>query len=356
MKVAVITCYKQPDYIRAVGLRRAVAAYPDAELLVVKNKRHRGVLRYFEVSVRLLWLRLRHRPDVYIQTFRGYETLPLVLLLAGRRPVIFDELINAVEWVTEEHRKFSPSGLPGRIFASYYNFLLRRCRFILADTPQHAEHSAALSGIKLDKYVVVPVAADEDLIKPKLAQKSTKDPFTVFYYGNVLPLHGLPTILQAAVKLKDQPINFVMYGMEAVAQDIKQAQDQGARIIESQPYFDFREIAEPIAQADLCLAGPFGDTVQSKLVITGKTFQYMASGKPAVVGRTPTTQAVFRDKQNCLMADEASPESLAEAIKWAAAHPKELQQIADNGHKLYQQKFSQKVVNRLVADLLKRLA
>ena len=44
-KVCVITCYKQPDYVRAVTLRAAVVANPGAKLLVVKNS-HKGALRY----------------------------------------------------------------------------------------------------------------------------------------------------------------------------------------------------------------------------------------------------------------------------------------------------------------------
>lgn len=359
MKVAVITCYKQPDYIRAVVLRRAVAACPGVELLVVKNKRHRGVLRYFEVALRLLWLRLRHRPDVYIQTFRGYETLPLVLLLAGRKPVILDELINPL-LVVEEHRRMYAGKATHHlmrlwsVLGSFYRFLLRRCCFILADTPQHAEYSATLSRIPQEKYVVVPVGADEDLIKPAVSRKFPQQPFTVLYYGNTLPLHGLPTIIEATLLLKNQPIQFVIYGGSSLTKPLQQAIQEGARLTHH-PEFVFRELSSDIAQADLCLGGPFGDTVQAKLVITGKTFQYMAGGKPAVVGRTPATRVVFKDKQNCLLVDLASPKSLARAIEWAADHPKQLQRIAALGQKLYHQQFSQAVVQHKIADLLKRL-
>ena len=88
MKIAVITCYFDPDYVRSRTIRSAVRSYPGAQLLVVKNS-HKGLLRYPEVVWKLIQLRRRQNPDVYILTFRGQELLPFVLLIAGLRPVIF---------------------------------------------------------------------------------------------------------------------------------------------------------------------------------------------------------------------------------------------------------------------------
>src|SRR5579862_6847991 len=102
MKVAIITCYKQPDYGRAVALRNGLQAIIDIQTVVIKNH-HKGILRYPEVLLKTLLIKLRQQPDVYILTFRGYEILPAILLLAFGKPVILDELISPLE-VVNEHR------------------------------------------------------------------------------------------------------------------------------------------------------------------------------------------------------------------------------------------------------------
>ena len=104
MKLAIITCYKHPDYVRAKTLRAAARSLDNVEVIVVKNTQ-RGVLRYPEVLWRVLWVRLRLRPDVYLVTFRGYEIFPFVRTLSIGKTMWYDEFINPIEWAMMEHKK-----------------------------------------------------------------------------------------------------------------------------------------------------------------------------------------------------------------------------------------------------------
>jgi len=352
MKVAIVTCYRDPEYVRAQTLRAGVIAQPDTEAIIVKNK-FTGWWRYTEVITKLAVARLRHNPDIYLLTFRGYEILPFVLLIAGRRPVIFDEFINLIEWTVYEHRKIRQTGWPAKMLAGYYNHLLKRCRYILADTPEHAAYSSRLSKIDLSRYQAIPVSTNEQLFKPaelRPARKSSS-PFQVFYYGNMLPLHGLQYVLQAAIMLKDRPIEFLLIGGKAkTRQAIAEAQASGSHITHKS-WVEFESLPSYIAAADLCLGGPFGDTPQAQFVITGKTYQFLASAAPTVIGQTKAA-ALFKDKDNCLLVPLANAAALAEAITWAQAHDKELALIGENGRKLYEREFSQAVIAEQLGTIL----
>ena len=354
-RIAIITCYKIPDYGRAVTLRTALLASPDIETVIIKNKR-RGVLRYPEV----IYKTLRTRADVYLLTFRGYEMLPFILLRAGHKPVIFDELVNPLEVVTE-HRA-QKSGLVAQLmkiwslFGGLYKWLAKRCRVIIADTQVHAQYSAQLSNLDAAKFTVIPVGADEAVFKPA-THPIKKDYFEVLFFGTMVPLHGLGYILDAAEQLKNHPdIKFRLVGGEQKAvEQILAAKSRGAHI-EHQQWLEIDKLAELAAQTELCLCGPFGNTTQSKLVVTGKTFQSLASAAPTVVGQGPATeQAGLKDKVNCLVVPQGNSQAIVEAVLWSKEHQTELAKIGQAGHQLYQKEFSQKVINQKVTALLARL-
>jgi len=374
MKVAIVTCYKQPDYGRAVALRAGLVAIPNVQTIVIKN-RHRGLLRYLEVILRTLAVRWRQHPDVYLLTFRGYEMLPAILLIALGKPVILDELINPLE-VVSEHRQLYHGGIKSKLMAMWslfgglYTVLLRRCRLVIADTTVHAQYSSRLSKVSLDKYRVIPVGADESIFKSgshpviqsssrPVEQSGSTDNFMVLYYGSMVPLHGLKFVLAAAEQLKDQPrINFLLVGGGKKASlQIADSKAKGAHI-EYRDWIDADKLPTVIARAGLCLGGPFGDTLQSQLVTTGKTYQFLASAAPVLLGETQETQTsqLFKDKRNCLMVLQGDAQVIAEAIQWAAAHPKELAKIGLAGYELYQKHFSEKVISQKLASLLNELS
>lgn len=356
MKIAIITCYDQNDYVRASGLRTAFAACDDVETLVIKN-RHKGLLRYLEVPLKILQARLTQHIDAYVITFRGYEMLLCLRLTFARKPIIFDEMINFVEYY-QEHNKLRAGSLPDKLLRRFYRWQIRRCACVLADTPAHATFSAQLTGVPINKFVAVPIAADETIFYPQSARDAPKEKkqFSVFYYGNgMTPLHGLQYVLDAAVLLKNEPaIHFHLIGGHAKAQAAcSRAAAQGARVT-YEAWVPFAQIPQLVRAAGLCLGGPFGKTLQSQFVVTGKTTQFLACAAPVLVGKNKVS-GMFTDKLNCLLVPPADAPAIAEAVLWAAAHPKKLQAIGVSGRKLYEQHFSQRIVNSRVRDIVQDL-
>jgi glycosyltransferase involved in cell wall biosynthesis len=355
-KIAVITCYFDPDYVRARTIRAALQAMPDVRPIVLKNT-HKGLLRYPEIIWKLWRLKRAERPDAYFLTFRGQEILPFVLLLAGKKPVIFDELIVPIAYATGEHHNTSVAirikhGL-ARMSEPLYRRWLRRCAFILADSQAHADLSARTSDMNLRKYVTVPVGTDEKVFVLAAPTKKS-DAFQVFYYSTGMqPLHGVPIVLAAAELLRNnEAIEFLIVGGKKPLRDaVLVSQGQGAHV-RYEPWIPFEKLPATMRASGLNLGGPFGDTPQAQNVITTKTYQSLACAVPTLVGASPATSEYFVDKQNALVVTQADAEKLASAITWASTHPTELKAIGENGRKLFEKSFSTAAIARRLQPIV----
>ena len=353
LKIAVITCYKDPDYVRARTLRAALKACPGVETIVIKNQRP-GLGRYAEVFGKVTGTKFHDKPDAYLLTFRGYELLPFILFLAGTKPVIFDEFINLTEWVVDEHHKLRAEGVAAKLLNWWYSRQLRRCRLILADTQAHADYSAKRSNVPIEKYLALPVGTDETVFTLNKYQTNTKH-FQVFYYGSTLPLHGLGVMLAAAEKLKNQSgIEFLLVGGgQKAAEAVARAKTSGANV-SYQSWIPFDQLPATIAASQLCLAGPFGNTVQSQLVIRGTAYQFLACGAPTVIGAN-VASTDFVDKTNALVVPQGDANALAETIDWAYKNQIKLPEIGRNGRQLFEEKFSTDAIARQLQPRLDRL-
>lgn len=350
-KVALITCYKKQDYVRASTLAKAIADNKNHTLVVVKNQM-RGIGRYAEVIFKLIRVRITEKPDVYLLTFRGYEMLLPVRLIAAGKPLIFDEFINAEEWLLE-NSKVSKNSFLHKIFHVFYSACLRLPKIILADTKSHADYSARISRVDRNKYSVVQLSSDENIFKPT-PQKTGKI-FEVFYYSSESqPLHGIEHVCDAAVELASHPsIHFTLIGPGRMKELAEAAIQNNANItyIERVPY---KDIAGYVHVADVCLAGPFGNTLQSQYVITGKAYQFMAAKRPMIIGKNKETSVYFKHQTNCILVEQGSTGALVDAIKWAHEHPAELEKIAREAYRKYQTHFSNDRLNEQVSLLIDR--
>lgn len=349
-RICVITCYKDPDYVRARSLRAALSEMDDVELIVIKNSTS-GVLRYVEVAIKTFWQRIAKRPDKYILTFRGYEIFPFIRLITIGKPLYFDEFINLVEWVVFEHKKIRENSIAHKFLNQLYKCYLLSAQKILTDTPQHAEYSSKLMKLNREKFVAIPVGTDEKVFRPTEYSAHGKKPFEVFYYGNMLPLHGIDCVCQAALDLKDEDIHFTLIGGDKrIESEVSGYIKKGAKI-SYKKRVPFNELPKYVRASDVCLGGPFGDTLQANMVITGKTFQFLASERATIIGaingKTP-----FIDRQNSLLVKQGSAYELSEAILWAKNHPKQLEQIAKNGRELFTERFSKRKIGEILRSII----
>jgi glycosyltransferase involved in cell wall biosynthesis len=345
MKIAVITCYHDPDYVRARTIRAALRKVSGVSVIEVKNT-SKGPLRYYQVLKQLWQVKKQQKPDAYVLTFRGQEILPFVQLIIGKKPLIFDEFIVPIAYANgESHKKTLKIRVfyfLARVSEPLYRSWLHRCKVVLADTKSHAELSARTSNMNLSTYVALPVGTDEKVFKPSTQKSAALDKFQVFYYSTGMqPLHGIKYVLEAAELLKDDAsIEFLIVGGKKHLKDaVAEAAKRGAHV-RYESWIPFNDLLTTMYESGLNLGGPFGGTNQAQHVITGKTYQMLAAAVPTLVGDSEATQEFFKDKQNALVVPQADPAAIKKAILWAQEHPLDLKQIGLSGRKLYEKEFS----------------
>lgn len=351
VRVCFVLSYRAPDYIRGRALCEAIQRIPHVELRQAINSTQ-GVARYWQTLRRMIAIRNAWHPDVYIVGFRGHEIAWMVRRLTRGKPLLFDALISPSAALAKDRKH----GFLGRMLAPLVGLLeqsvLRSADLVLTDTQSHLDYYRNEFGLDGNKLAAVPVGAVETPPAPRTNTPRDEGDasFAVLFYGSFLPLHGVDVVLDAAARLSDLPVTFhFIGGSPAQARRLRAAcLKQGVRRYTHRRWVPFdRLLQEEIPRADLCLGGPFGGTWQARRVVTGKTSQFLAAGRPTVVGRIEEDFG-FRDRENCLLVEQADAGALADAIRWAWLNKPALQAIGEGGRRLYQQRLSIDVIaNRM---------
>jgi len=353
--VCLVQAYRAPSYIRGRTLKDALAS-SDAVTLTLAMNRSGGIRRYREAIRALLQARREADPDIYILAFRGHEIAWLVRRLTRGRRFVFDAMMSPYAALSEERKFGSPGCLFAALWRPFERAALLRADAILTDTQSHSDYFQSRFGVPADKIIVVPVGAVEPPASPPQPAPSN-GPLRILFYGSFLPLHGIDVVLDAADMLRDLPLSFDFIGGTGKdARKLASRMDgRGVARHSHRAWVPFDDLlATEIPGADLCLGGPFGDTPQSRRVVTGKTHQFLASGKASVVGRIDE-DCGFIDKGNCLLVEQGNPAALADAIRWAYQHRERLPAIGAAGRRLHEQRFSAPVIGARLAEALSRL-
>lgn len=344
--VCYLLAYREPNYIRTRTIVSALQDIPGLRTLTVIN-RSQGWWRYCELLFGLVRVRLSQDPKIYILGFRGHEIFWPVRWLTWGRVLIFDAMMSPYGAICEEGKLGKWGyGLAG-VVKLLERGILANADQIWTDTCRHRRWMVETFAISGDHVVVVPVGAVEGL---PIVERPTHDtPFNVLFYGTFLPLHGVETIFKAAWMLRNQKVRFtIIGGCKDLTRWIHQEVERCAGCIEYRERVPFDDLLNRyIPESDLCLGGPFGDTPQASRVVTGKTQQCLALGKPVVLAHADAEDG-FMDRVNCLIVPPANPDALVAAIVWARDHPEELSEISRRGLALYKHHFSMDVVRRII--------
>jgi glycosyltransferase involved in cell wall biosynthesis len=349
-KICYINSYRLPDYVRSKSLLKALRRMTDTVILEAVNS-SRGWKRYAETLLSLIRCRLSEQPAFYVLGFRSYEIFWIVRLLTAGSVLIFDHMMSPYDSLLNERKVFRKGSLLDKFTYSYERGILRSADIVLTDTESHRQYFAELFEIPAEKIVAVPVGTDEDMFQPHPRTGSDgNDLLQIFFYSSSLPLHGIPIIHEAAWLLHDKPVHFFIVGGKRPGKDPLLGDYPSLTNVTHWGWVPYEDLPDMAAQADLCLGGPFGNTGQAKRVITGKTFQFLAMGKPVIVGRAANNPG-FEDKSNCLLVSQGSGEELAEAVLWCLENRERLGEIGRNGRLLYEKLFSTECITQRLQPL-----
>lgn len=279
-------------------LMRIALAYPGLVWRYMRLPRHDWVLLGYPAIpdvfvIRLFaWMRgARVAMDWFLS---AYDTVVLDRqLVRARHPLAM--LLWGAEWIA-----------------------CRLASCVFMDTAAHARRMEKLFHLAQQSCRHVWVGAEDAFFRAP-SSSATSDgserPLRVLFYGQFIPLHGVPTIVEAARRLREAPVEWLLIGR---GQDERAARDLLAdaplpklRWLE---WVEYEALISHIETADVCL-GIFGTSDKAASVIPNKVFQVVAAGKCIITRESPAIRELLAEDSRCThLVAAGDPAALANAI------------------------------------------
>jgi glycosyltransferase involved in cell wall biosynthesis len=247
--------------------------------------------------------------DLIFVAFRGQEIFPVLRVLTDR-PIVFDAFVSVYDTLCFDREIFRPHSLAGRGLQAYDRLLCRLSHNVLVDTRAHKEYFEQQFGACNVDYLYV--GCNEQMFRPLHVERDPRT-FTVFWYGMANPLQGVDVILKAAKRLEREEIAFRLAGPVS-RRYMTLLRELNLRNVELIDFVPYEQLPVEINRADLCLGGHFSSKDKAGRVIAGKTYQFLACGRPTIVGDNPANRELLSEGGLVHFVRVNDPEALAHKI------------------------------------------
>jgi colanic acid biosynthesis glycosyl transferase WcaI len=214
-------------------------------------------------------------------------------------------------------------------------------------------------GVPAEKVHVVPNWADPDEIVPGSKDNAFRrrlgigDRFSLGYSGTLGYNTNLAPVLGAAEMLKDEGIAFVIVG-----EGVKKAElEETARVknLDNVQFLPFQPLdiyPQVLTAADINLVTLSRQA--SMASVPSKVFKMMASGRPvlAITIEGNEVHRLISEAQCGMCVPPDDPAGLAEALRYAASHPEEMERMGMNGRRHLVERFARKDCVARIAAIL----
>lgn len=232
-----------------------------------------------------------------------------------RKPVVWDMFISLYDTVVND-RRLRPSRSPVAWVLWLVEWLgTRAAARVVIDTTAHARHIARLFGLAPDRIAAVPVGAEPGTFRRQPMPPREGRPIRILFYGQMIPLHGIGTILAAALSDRGRARDWTLIGSGQESHLVAAALGQvAAKHVTWRDWVPYAGLTDEIARADICL-GIFGASDKAASVVPNKVYQCLVSGRPLVTRDSPALREAFGAGHPGLeLVPPADPVALLDAI------------------------------------------
>ncbi len=310
-------------------------------------------LTYWRLLVRYLAI---EDHDILIVGYPGQLDVILARILSWirRKPLVWDILMS-IYLVSVDRGLDESNHLSMFMLKSLERISCHLPDLLIQDTEDYIEWFIKNYKVPQDKFKLVPIGADDRIFHP-VDYESNHEKFKVLYFGTFIRNHHVETIIHAADLLRNfEDIEFELIGTGpdySLCKDLTQTLHLTNVIFTG--WMDETELAVRINQADVIL-GIFGTSYQSLITIHNKIYIGLAVGKPVITAATPALEKVFVNKVHMLQCNLKDAQSLKDTVLELKKDPKLRDGIAENGYRLYQEKFSLDRLGELYSSHLREL-
>lgn len=343
---------REPNYVRNQVLQRALAR--NHRVYLATDQARPASWRYAKAVCRAI-SGLGRKPDLVLVGFYGQPLMPVMHVLT-RQTTVLDAFVSTYDTLCFDRQRFRPNSVPGRLAFQLDLWSCRWADLVLVDSEANRAYFHETFGLAKERTAVVYTGCDESEFTPRAAPPSAGR-FRVFTHSSFLPLHGIEYVLHAAKRLKgESSIAFTIAGAGprlATMQRLVRKLDLGN--VRLPGWLPHTQLPDHIARADLCLGGHFSDVPKAGRHIATKTFQFLAMGKPTIVGDSAANREVMHHRENAYLCPVADPQALADAILELQADPGLCHALGEHGRALYLRRFTTDAIANDLQDALDRL-
>lgn len=266
--------------------------------------------RLFSVYRQLFFQSVRKYDEIFIG-FAPQLILPFWHWKFRKKTITIDFFISMYDTLVFDRKKFKKKSIIGKVLWYLDWKTLSLADTVFCDTKEHGAYFAAEFGISSKRLHTLYLEADTSIYYPRSQKKEGKF-FEVLYFGSILPLQGVDIVLKSAQILRENPsVHFTLIG--PIGEEYKKVEGETVTYI---PWLSQKQLAEAIAQADLCLAGHFNREIQkASRTIPGKAYIYRAMEKPMILGDNPANRELYsEDMKGIYFVEMGNPQALAGKI------------------------------------------
>ncbi len=311
--------------------------------------------RAFYCYPKLIWCYLRSAsPDVIVVGYPGYIDIILARLLNifSKRLLILVSFISLYDTVIVDRGTFKSNGLVSRLL-----FILDRLAFvsadkILVDTQQVAVYYASIFKVPQLRFHKSLVGNVFDGIRCRRIEHQ-KQKFRVLFFGTYVPLHGTQFIVDAAIELRNRPIEFVFIGNGQEFDVVRKKAESAclSNVTFRNTWHSITELAQAMVDADVCL-GIFGTTPKASRVIPYKVFGALSLGRPVITRDSPAIQELLVDEESVLLCPPGNGLALATCIERFRNDTDLCIRVSKEGKRSYEQYASNEAIGKAFVSSL----
>jgi glycosyltransferase involved in cell wall biosynthesis len=262
------------------------------------------------------FLRSGRESDVMLVPEFRHKDMPLAWLLRGRRRLVFDPLVSRWDTLVGDWRLHAPGSAQARWNRSIDRRAFGLADVTLCDTWAHGALFESL-GAPRERLRRVPVGAEDAFFE--VAPPLPAPPVRIVYLGGFLPLHGVPTIIEALAGVQREAhrvpeYRAVLFGRGIEWQRAREmAEAAGLEHVEFPGSVDYADAPRLMHEAHVAL-GAFGAGEKAGRVIPHKVYQGLASGRAVVTGDGEGLREFYEPGRHLLAVPRGDAGALTEAL------------------------------------------